>query len=95
MGEEEIKFIDDKCLAYIPLPEYGEGVYKTQLIMTKEIFQECYKKWIESQEPKIDVLDKIKGYVDHIRNTGMGKKKSLEFIDKFIEGLKAEYEVEE
>lgn len=37
-------------------------------------------------------LDKIKGYVDHIRNTGMGKKKSLEFIEKFIEGLKAEKE---
>lgn len=37
-----------------------------------------------------DMLDKIKGYVDHISNTGMGKKKSLEFIDKFIEGLKAE-----
>ncbi len=37
----------------------------------------------------MDVLDKIKGYVDHIRNTGMGKKKSLEFIEKYIEGLKA------
>lgn len=37
-------------------------------------------------------LDKIKGYVDHIRHTGMGKKKSLEFIEKFIEGLKAEKE---
>lgn len=35
-------------------------------------------------------LDKIKGYVDHIRHTGMGKKKSLEFIEKFIEGLKAD-----
>ena len=37
-----------------------------------------------------ELLDKIKGYVDHIRNTGMGKKKSLEFIEKFIEGLKVE-----
>ena len=44
---------------------------------------------------KDDVLDKIKGYVDHIRNTGMGKKKSLEFIEKFIEGLKTESEVQE
>jgi hypothetical protein len=48
-------------------------------------------KWLE-QEP---VLDKIKGYIDHIRNTGMGKKKSLEFIEKFIEGLKAESENKE
>jgi hypothetical protein len=38
------------------------------------------------------VLDKIKGYIDHIRNTGMGKKKSLEFIEKFIEGLKTKSE---
>ena len=41
---------------------------------------------------KCEVLDKIKNYVDHIRNTGMGKKKSLEFIEKFIEGLKTESE---
>ena len=44
---------------------------------------------------KNDVLDKIIGYIDHIRNTGMGKKKSLEFIEKFIEGLKTESEVQE
>lgn len=41
-------------------------------------------------EERDELLDKIKGYVDHIRNTGMGKKKSLEFIEKFIEGLKVE-----
>lgn len=38
----------------------------------------------------IDELDKIKGYIDRIRNTGMGKEKSLEFIEKFVDGLKAE-----
>lgn len=37
-----------------------------------------------------DKFDNIKGYIDHIRNTGMGKKKSLEFIEKFIDGLKEE-----
>lgn len=42
--------------------------------------------------PLDDVLDKTKGYVEHIRNTGMGKKKSLNFIEKYIEGLKAESE---
>ena len=41
------------------------------------------------QEP---VLDKIKGYINHIRNTGLGKKKSLEFIEKFIDGLKSKSE---
>ena len=56
------------------------------------------KKWLEEtiktleQEP---MLDKIEGYIDHIRNTGMGKTKSLEFIEKFIEGLKAESEDKE
>lgn len=40
-------------------------------------------------------LDKIKGYINYIRNTGMGKNKSLEFIEKFIEGLKAESENKE
>ena len=38
------------------------------------------------------MLDKIKSYIDHIRNTGMGKKKSLEFVEKYIDGLKAESE---
>lgn len=39
------------------------------------------------------VLDKIKGYINHVKNTGLGKKKSLEFIEKYIDGLKAESEV--
>lgn len=59
--------------------------------MIDELKQWEYDRGYE--KGKTDVLDKIKGYVDHIRNTGMGKKKSLEFIEKFIEGLKAESEV--
>ena len=50
MGEEELKFFGDKLFAYTPLPQYGDGICKVQLVMTKEIFQECYKKWIEPQE---------------------------------------------
>ena len=50
MNEEELRFDDDKLFAYTPLPQYGDGIYKVQLVMTKEIFQECYKKWIKSQE---------------------------------------------
>lgn len=42
-----------------------------------------------TQEP---ILDKIKDYINHIRGTGLGKKKSLEFIEKYIDGLKAESE---
>ena len=47
------------------------------------------------KDGKSDVLDKIKGYTDYIRNTGMGKGKSLDFIEKYIEGLKAESEDKE
>ena len=50
MNEQELRFIDDKLYVYTPLPQFGEGIYKTELVMTKEIFQECYKKWIEPQE---------------------------------------------
>ncbi len=47
---------------------------------------------VQNGIPLDDVLDKTKGYVEHIRNTSMGKKKSLNFIEKYIEGLKTESE---
>lgn len=49
MGEEELKFDDDKLFVCTPLPQYGDGICKVQLVMTKEIFQKCYKMWIESR----------------------------------------------
>ena len=50
MDEQSLKFYDDKLYTYTPLPLYGEGIYKVDLVMTKEIFQECYKRWIKPQE---------------------------------------------
>lgn len=50
MSEGELKFIDDKLFVYTPLSGYGDGICKIELVMTKEIFQECYKRWIEPQE---------------------------------------------
>lgn len=50
MENEELKFVDDKLFVYTPLPQYGDGICKVQLVMTKEIFQSCYKRWIEPQE---------------------------------------------
>ena len=41
---------DDVVIKHTPMPEIGENIYKTEIVMTKEIFQECYKKWVESQE---------------------------------------------
>ena len=40
---EELKFADDKLFVCTPVPPYDKGIYKVQLVMTKEIFQECYK----------------------------------------------------
>ena len=40
----------DVVIKYTPVPEIGENTYKTEVVMNKEIFQECYKKWIELQE---------------------------------------------
>ena len=53
MIEEKLEFDDDKLFVYTPLPQYSDGiseVHKVQLVMTKEIFQECYKRWIKLQE---------------------------------------------
>ena len=52
MNEEKLQFVDDKLFVYTPLPQYDvcSGIYKIQLVMTKEIFQECYKRWIKPQE---------------------------------------------
>ena len=50
MYEQRFEFEDDKLYAYIPLPEYEWKICKEKLVITKEIFQECYKRWIEPQE---------------------------------------------
>lgn len=41
---------DDVVIKYTPMPEIGENICKNEVVMTKEIFQECYKKWVEPQE---------------------------------------------
>ena len=41
---------DDVVIKYTPMLEAGENIYKSEVVMTKEIFQECYKKWVEPQE---------------------------------------------
>ena len=41
---------DDTVIKNTPMPEVGENIYKSEVVMTKEIFKECYKKWIEPQE---------------------------------------------
>lgn len=45
MNEQRLEFQGDKLF----LCTYGEKTCKVQLVMTKEIFQECYKRWIKPQ----------------------------------------------
>lgn len=44
---------NDVVLKHTPMPEIGENIYKTEIVMTKEIFQDCYKKWVEPQESEV------------------------------------------
>ena len=39
---------EDAAYSLVPLLQYGAGTYESRLIMTKEAFQEMYKKWIVS-----------------------------------------------
>lgn len=50
MTSERLEFENDNLYHYIPLPQYGEGVCKKELVMTKEAFIECYKRWIIGSE---------------------------------------------
>jgi hypothetical protein len=50
MSKVKFEVEDNAVIRYTPMPKIGENTYKTEVVMTKEIFQECYKKWIESQE---------------------------------------------
>ena len=49
MSEIEFEIVDDAVIKYTPMPE-GKDIYKTEVVITKEIFQECYKRWVEPQE---------------------------------------------
>lgn len=50
VDEPKLGFEDDKLYLYTPLRHYGKGIYDVRLVMTKDIFRECYKKWIEPTE---------------------------------------------
>ena len=50
--QEVFVFEDDKVFLYIPV-EGHLHISQKQLVMTKDLFKECYKKWIlEGEAPK-------------------------------------------
>lgn len=48
MTEPYFKVNDDAVVKVTHMPEIGENIYKTEVVITRDIFKECYKKWIES-----------------------------------------------
>ncbi len=46
MTSERLEFEKDNLYRYTPLPQYGEDMYKRELVMTKETFIECYNRWV-------------------------------------------------
>lgn len=50
MTIEKFVFDGDLLYKHTPLPQYGDGIAKVELVMTKEVFIECYNKWIKGKE---------------------------------------------
>lgn len=50
MNEIYFEVKDDVVIKHTPMPGMGENISSAEIVMTKEIFQECFKKWIGSQE---------------------------------------------
>lgn len=46
MGKIYFEVEDDVVIKYTPMSDIEENIYKTEVVMTKEIFQECYRKWV-------------------------------------------------
>lgn len=50
MREIRFEVKDDALIRHTSVPEIGEKIYKSEVVLTKNIFQECYEKWIKPQE---------------------------------------------
>ena len=49
MFETEFHFEDDKLVRDTPMPGVP-GTYKSDVIMTKDVFIKCYQEWIEDKK---------------------------------------------
>ena len=53
MNRPDFNIVDDTLYVYTPVPELGKNMYRSQAVMTKEMFRECYKRWIEPMNLKM------------------------------------------
>lgn len=42
----ESKIVGDQLVRTTPVPQYGSDVVREEVVLTKQEFQECYKRWI-------------------------------------------------
>ena len=50
MNETEFAIDDDYVYRHTRAIEFGQDIHKTEIILTKELFIELYKRWIEGAE---------------------------------------------
>ena len=55
MFETEFHFEDDKLVRDTPMPGVP-GTYKSDIIMTKDVFIKCYQEWIANKENKDNTI---------------------------------------
>lgn len=71
MNKIYFEIVDDVVIKHTPVPQIGENIYKTEVVMTKEIFQECYIRWVEQKESceKYEkAIEDIKAEITYFRN---------------------------
>lgn len=69
---------DDVVIKRTPMPEIGENTYKTEVVMTKKIFQECYKKWIEPREREVkDLSERVENIENQMKEDMEERLKKL------------------
>ena len=79
LNQREINYNKDITLAFQLGMAYGIGIVNDD----KDQIIEKLKNLVNES-----ILDKIDSYINHIKNSGMGKKKSFDYIKKFINGLR-------
>ena len=73
---------DDVVNKYTPVPEMEEDAYKSEIVMTKEIFQECYEKWIDPQKSENKETIKEETIKEEPYNDVISKQAVLEALWK-------------
>ena len=54
MKYEEWEFEDDRLYKYTPAPELGEDICHREMMMTKEVFRECFRRWMILEDKKYE-----------------------------------------